>query len=142
MSCFNSCENCGIGFPITQYVFAWCEKCLKTIQCKSCDNFMTMEDHRNSLYHDECMSCFGEEQDKERDAINERNKAVKVELSEYSKLSDQDLESAWQKSANMIGSFAMQSWKCPPEDEQKFRDLAEDQQKKQSLIQKEITRRG
>ena len=61
---------------------------------------------------------------------------------DYSKLNDVDLESAWQASASNIGAYAMKSWHCPPEEEEKYRKLAEDAQKEQSKIQEEITRRS
>ena len=57
------------------------------------------------------------------------------------KMDNKELESAWQGSADMIGMFAQKSWHCKPEEEQHFRDLAELHQKKQSIIQEEITRR-
>lgn len=56
--------------------------------------------------------------------------------------SDEELESAWQASATKIGVYAMKSWHCPPEEEEKFRTLATKAQDEQSVIQKEITRRG
>ena len=59
-----------------------------------------------------------------------------------SKMDNVQLESAWQGSADMIGQFAQKSWHCKPEEEQHYRGLAELHQKKQSIIQSEITRRN
>jgi len=56
-------------------------------------------------------------------------------------MSDSQLESAWQSSADMIAAYAMKSWKCPPEEEQQWRDKAEEMQVRQTVIQNEITRR-
>jgi len=63
-------------------------------------------------------------------------------LTDYTKLNNVELEAAWQNSASMIGSYAMKSWHCPPNEEEKFRKLAEQWQNTQSEIQKEITRRA
>jgi len=42
----------------------------------------------------------------------------------------------------MIGMYAMKSWNCPPSEEKKWRDKAEQSQQWQSEIQEEITRRN
>jgi hypothetical protein len=143
MSYFNSCENCGIEFGKTQYVFAWCEECLVSITCSSCGNNMTMQDHRESEYQDLCLSCFFVQDEEAKTKFTEevKEKAVK---SEYSDLSDSELESKWQNSANMIGQYAMASWKkgITDEESKRLHDLAEDMQKTQSRIQDEITRRN
>lgn len=130
MSYFDSCGECGIDFPKRQYVFAMCEPCLLKIKCYKCQKFLTMDDHRKST-SELCFSC---------DQDYETYKPLAIE-SKYSKLSDENLEKAWQSSANEIGMYAQKSWNCPKEDEQKFRDLAEKAQKEQGEIQKEITRR-
>ncbi len=57
-------------------------------------------------------------------------------------MTDSQLESAWQGSADMVGAYAMKSWKCPPDEEQKWRSKAEEAQQRQSEIQSEITRRS
>lgn len=56
-------------------------------------------------------------------------------------MSDVELESAWQSTANMIGMYAMKSWHETSEGEQFWRDKAEQEQQRQSEVQKEITRR-
>jgi len=61
---------------------------------------------------------------------------------DYSKYDNIELEAAWQASASLIGSYAMKSWHCPPNEESKYRKLAEEAQNTQSEIQKEITRRA
>ena len=61
---------------------------------------------------------------------------------DYTKLNDVELEASWQAIASTIGSYAMKSWHCPPEEELKFRKLAEEAQNEQSIIQDEITRRS
>jgi len=60
----------------------------------------------------------------------------------YQNMSNHDLENAWQSSANTIQFNALKSWHCSKEEESKYRKLAEQAQKEQSIIQKEITRRA
>jgi len=104
---------------------------------------MTKQDHEEGMYHDECLSC-NFVQEEEQVKAKEKSKAIDLELSKYSKLSDQDLESKWQSSANMIGMYAMASWKKDISDEESKRlhDLAEKSQEEQGIIQAEITRRS
>ncbi len=69
---------------------------------------------------------------------------MKNELSkdkDVTNMSDVELESAWQLSADMIGQYAMKSWHESPEGEQFWRDKATAMQDRQSVIQKEITKR-
>jgi hypothetical protein len=106
-----------------------------------------MQDHRESQYHDICLSCiFIQDEEVKNKAEEKADKALQlIEIANpYSNLSDQELESKWQNSANMIGQYAMASWKNGISDEESKRlhELAEEMQKTQSQIQKEITRRG
>lgn len=64
-------------------------------------------------------------------------------MTDYSKLSDNDLEKSWQSSANEIALNCQLSWKKDQTKElsEKYHKLAEKAQEKQGEIQKEITKR-
>lgn len=144
MSVFYGCENCGVRFDKAQYDFCLCEKCLLKIQCYKCEKFLTMDDHRKST-SELCFSC---DQKYENNTItqklsNEGFVLVKA-IDEYSNLSDDDLEKAWQNSASEITMNCQLSWKKDQTKElsDKYHKLAELAQEKQQVIQKEITKRG
>ena len=60
----------------------------------------------------------------------------------FKDMDDDQLEGAWQSTADMIGHYAMKSWHTETKSQElEFRKLAEECQKKQSEIQAEITRR-
>ena len=142
MSYFKLCEKCGID--LDSYNYSVCQNCLKiedfeewnkinNAKCEICGK--KCEPDLSGYYcSSECWI--------KLIAKKELEYAEKHTISKYRKLNDIDLESAWQASANTIGSYAMKSWHCPKNEEEKYRKLAEKAQNVQSEIQKEITRRG
>lgn len=63
-------------------------------------------------------------------------------MTDLTQISDKELEDKWQHCATMISNLCQISWQCPKSEEQKYRNMVEDWQKKQQMVQKEITRRG
>ncbi len=63
-------------------------------------------------------------------------------MTEVKDMTDHQLESAWQGAADMISAYAIKSWHKSEEGEAYWHKKAEDEQTRQTVIQKEITRRS
>lgn len=146
MSYFEKCEDCGL--EIKSYDYSVCQPCLKIADFEEWDKINNAKceicgepcqpDLSGYYCSDECWLKLIDKAEKKHN-LEKLKEAIE---NKYSKLDNIDLEAAWQASANLIGSYAMKSWHCKPEEEAKYRKLAENAQNEQSEIQKEITRRA
>lgn len=127
MSYFNACEDCGKEFEKRSYDYSVCKDCIikNHLHCEGC-NIVIDE---NQFYHRGGI-CFKCEENQEQEAI----KKIQV----FNTKSDSDLESMWQAQCMTIKMALDQYYKTSDE---KFREMAEEAQDKQSIIQDEITRR-
>lgn len=147
MSYFKTCEDC--AKEINSYDYIFCDECLKKhLKCQDCSVQITKKQDEESLGNCLCKGCFKIAQiiDNgyrwEKSPITILKRFEEKALEQFKHKSDDELENAWQSSANMIGMYIQKSWSCTPEDEQKWRDEAIKMQDRQSLIQLEITRRA
>jgi len=145
LSFFKTCEDC--QKEINSYEYIFCDECLKKhLKCQGCTRQITKDDDRFSEGQMLCRVCY--KVDKlifyrpNSFCLLIKDRLEKLVIAKYQQMSDSELESAWQSSADVIGMYAMKSWHCPKNEEQQWRDKAEETQALQGIIQNEITRRA
>lgn len=129
MSYFKQCEKC--GKEINSYDSTLCRTCLEQeLRCADCKKPIT-----NNEYYHRARLCFPCEEKREEKSIEEKLKYENL-------LKEKDsyqLEDMWQAQCMTIKMALEKYYECGDE---KYRDMAEEAQKKQSRIQDFITLRS